>query len=208
MAPSYYCVRPIEIVANDVAREARPMAFRSLGFGFCLFAAGCGGVVIDDPSETSEVDAGDETLETSPSDRCAKPQEIDLSNGSASIAGDTSWARDEFPGLDCESKHVAFTFDQGQLYYRFAAEKGRTYSFALTPSFYGFVYAFRERVGCSEPAIQAACSSGGESGMISPIVNPCSTGDSSFTALESDWWVFAVDGDTSPGPFELLITVE
>jgi hypothetical protein len=95
---------------------------------------------------------------------------------------------------------------RAELYYRFQAKAGATYSFELTTSFYGFLYVFPRSVGCSEQAIQAACSSKGETGMVSKIVNPGSTGTSSFTPLEAQEYVIVVDGDTSPGPFTLVVS--
>ncbi|MEJ7728558.1 MAG: hypothetical protein WKG00_05035 [Polyangiaceae bacterium] len=138
-------------------------------------------------------------------DRCANAQPISLPDGTLTIEGDTSGAADEHAELTCESPNVAFSFDQGQLYYRFDATAGRTYSFRLSPSFYGFLYVFPAAVGCSFDAIQTACSSDGASGMVSPIVNPGQYGDSSFVPSTSSEYVLAVDGDTSPGVFTLTI---
>jgi hypothetical protein len=42
--------------------------------------------------------------------------------------------------------------------------------------------------------------------MVSKIVNPGSTGTSSFTPLEAQEYVIGVDGDTSPGPFTLIVS--
>jgi hypothetical protein len=75
----------------------------------------------------------------------------------------------------------------------------------LKPSFYGFLYAFRQDAGCTFKAIEAACSSHGSDGEVSPISNP-----GAWTALEiqsqaSVPYLLAVDGDTSPGPFSLTV---
>jgi hypothetical protein len=192
------------------------MSCRAAGVGVLLLLTGCSTVAVEE-SEPSGADGGsggaggsggsvgslDPPSEAS--DACAAPTDIDLSNGPLALTGDTRGADDEHPDLTCESPHVAFSFDQGQRYYRFEAEEGRTYDFSLTPSFYGFLYVFPESVGCTVDAIQAACSSDGESGMVSPIVNPGTTGRSSFLAPASERYVIGVDGDTSEGPFELVI---
>ena len=141
-----------------------------------------------------------------PADACVDATPIDLGDGSVTITGDTSGATDEHPSLTCDSPHVAFSLDQGQLYFRFDAEQGGVYQFSLQSSFYGFVYVFPATVGCSLEAIEQACSSDGATGMISGIVNPGTSGSSQFTAPAAGAWVFAVDGDTSPGHFELIVT--
>lgn len=137
---------------------------------------------------------------------CAAAKLIVLSGGSVTLEGDTTDVPDEHSAIDCDSFNTWGTFNQGQLYYRFQAKAGATYSFQLTTSFYGFLYVFPRSVGCSEQAIQAACSSKGETGMVSKIVNPGSTGTSSFTPPEAQEYVIAVDGDTSPGPFTLIVS--
>jgi hypothetical protein len=137
---------------------------------------------------------------------CATAQLIALNGGSVTIEGDTTNAPDEHPAIDCGSFQTSGGFNQGQLYYRFQAEAGATYSFQLTTSFYGFLYVFPRSVGCSEPAIQAACGSKGETGMVSSIVNPGSTGTSSFAPIEAQEYVIVVDGDTSPGSFTLIVS--
>lgn len=137
---------------------------------------------------------------------CAAAQLIVLSGGTATLEGDTTSVPDEHPAIDCGSFQTPAGFNQGQLYYRFQAKVGATYSFELTTSFYGFLYAFPRDVGCSEAAIQAACSSKGESGMVSGIVNPGGTGTSTFTPSEAVEYVIAVDGDTSTGPFTLVVS--
>ncbi len=141
-------------------------------------------------------------------DRCATPLPIDLTDDVEVIEDDTTLADDEHSELTCDSQHVAHSFDQGQLYYAFTAQAGRTYHFELTSAFYGFVYVFPRSIGCSFEAIEAACSSDGSNGMISGIVNPKTTGQSSFTATASTEYVLAVDGDTSEGPFTLVVEVE
>lgn len=138
-------------------------------------------------------------------DACADATLVDLASGTVSIRGDTTSAADEHPALTCDSHQVAFTLDQGQLYFRFHAEAGRTYEFALTTSFYGFLYVFPEEAGCSFAAIEEACSSDGATGMVSGIVNPHSEGKSKFSPVVAGDYVFAVDGDTSPGPFEVTV---
>jgi hypothetical protein len=138
-------------------------------------------------------------------DECVNAPLIALTDGTVTLEGDTSAAADEHPELTCESPNVAFSLDQGQLYYRFHASAGRTYELVLSPSFYGFVYVFPAAVGCSFEAIQAACSSDGVAGMVSPIVNPGQEGESSFTPASSEELIVAVDGDTSPGTFTLTI---
>jgi hypothetical protein len=137
---------------------------------------------------------------------CAEARLVVLDGGTVTIEGDTTNVPDEHPAIDCGSFQTPQGFNQGQLYYRFQAKAGATYSFELTTSFYGFLYVFPHSVGCSEQAIQAACSSEGETGMVSFIVNPGSTGKSSFTPLEAQEYVIAVDGDTSTGPFTLVIS--
>jgi hypothetical protein len=144
-------------------------------------------------------------LQVQGNDRCVNAQPITLPDGTLTLEADTSAALDEHAELTCDSPHVAFSFDQGQLYYRFRATAGRTYQLGLTPSFYGFLYLFPAEAGCSFDAIQAACSSDGATGMVSPIVNPGQLGESSFTAGTSQDYVLAVDGDTSPGTFTLTI---
>jgi hypothetical protein len=139
-------------------------------------------------------------------DRCASPQSLDLSAGTVTIEADTSIASDEFPGLTCESPHVAFSFDQAQLYYRFSGSAGRRYDFSLTSSFYGFVYVFPEHAECNADVIEAACSTDGVDGMVSGIVNPGSTGTSWFEPSTSASYILVVDGDTSSGPFTLTVS--
>lgn len=160
-----------------------------------------------DPSQFSCGDPGLACcLPLSRPETCAEAQLVSLDEGAVTIEGDTTDVPDEYPAIDCESFQTPAGFNQGQLYYRFQAQADVTYSFELTTSFYGFLYVFPRDIGCSEQAIQAACSSEGESGMVSGIVNPGSTGQSSFTPLQAQEYVIAVDGDTSTGPFTLVIS--
>ncbi len=137
---------------------------------------------------------------------CTLAQFVVLDGGTVTIEGDTTNVPDEYSAIDCESFQTSAGFNQGQLYYRFQGKAGATYSFALKTSFYGFLYVFPRAVGCTEQAIQVACSSKGATGMVSSIVNPGSTGMSSFTPLEAQEYVIVVDGDTSTGPFTLVVS--
>jgi hypothetical protein len=132
--------------------------------------------------------------------------EVEFTGGSFTFTGDTSTGVDEFPELTCGSTQVAISLDQRQVYFRLQAATLRTYRFRLTPSFYGFVYVFPESAACDGAAIQAACSSAGESGMVSRIVNPRQTGESIFQPAFGGTYFLAVDSDTSAGPFELTVT--
>jgi hypothetical protein len=158
-----------------------------------------------DPNELS---CGDPSLACCVSQpaTCATAQLVVINGGSVTIEGDTTNTPDEYSALDCGSFQTSGGFNQGQLYYRFQAKAGATYSFQLTTSFYGFLYVFPRSAGCSEQAIQAACGSKGETGMVSNIVNPGSTGTSSFAPLEAQEYVIVVDGDTSPGSFTLIVS--
>lgn len=160
-----------------------------------------------DPSQFSCDDPGLACcIPMSRPETCAEAQLVFLDGGTVAIEGDTTNVPDEYSAIDCGSFQTSAGFNQGQLYYRFQAKAEVTYSFELTTSFYGFLYVFPRGIGCSEQAIQVACSSKGESGMVSGIVNPGSTGQSSFTPLQSQEYVIAVDGDTSTGPFTLVIS--
>ncbi len=168
-------------------------------------AGGAGGAVADDP-ESSDEPATEDPVEGH--DRCAEAAGIDLADGGELIQADTTSATDEHPDLECESPHVAPSLNQGQLYYAFDGEAGRTYRFELTTSFYGFLYVFPQSVGCGLQAIEDACSSSGATGMVSGIVNPGSTGESWFSPSESQRYVLGVDSDTSQGPFTLRIELD
>jgi hypothetical protein len=180
----------------------------------CVDAQGrCASVDLPcDPGTTwvdpNELSCGDPSLACCVSQpaTCATAQLVVINGGSVTIEGDTTNTPDEYSALDCGSFQTSGGFNQGQLYYRFQAKAGATYSFQLTTSFYGFLYVFPRSAGCSEQAIQAACGSKGETGMVSNIVNPGSTGTSSFAPLEAQEYVIVVDGDTSPGSFTLIVS--
>jgi hypothetical protein len=166
------------------------------GFVSAFFESAC-----DDPQQ-----AGQSQCCLPAADTCADAAPVDISSGTLTVRGDTSSAVDEHPSLTCDSPHVGFSFDQGQFYFRFQAKAATEYQLVLTSSFYGFVYVFPASVGCSFDAIEYACSSDGATGMVSGIVNPGSSVTSVFFAPVAAEYIFAVDGDTSPGIFELTIT--
>lgn len=211
--------QPAEETATSSAGSGGAMSSAASASGGapsgCLEAGGacvsldlptCGiGRVPLDPDEHSCAEGNRCCLAVEENNQCVNAQLIALPEGTITLEGDTSAATDEHPELTCDSPNVAFSFDQGQLYYRFHATAGRTYQFRLSPSFYGFLYVFPVAAGCSFDAIEAACSSNGAVGMVSPIVNPGQHGYSSFSPAASEDVVLAVDGDTAPGMFLLTI---
>jgi hypothetical protein len=137
---------------------------------------------------------------------CITAVDVEFTDGTFRFAGDTSTGVDEFPELTCDSTQVAISLYERQIYFRLQATALRTYRFQLTPSFYGFVYVFPLAAACDGAAIEDACSSAGETGMISRIVNPRQTGASIFQPAFGGTYFFAVDSDTSAGTFEITVT--
>ncbi len=185
-------------------RYDRGMRFSCL-LGFLAITSGCGGrVSVDD--EVAWGEAPPVADSNGLNDRCGRALPVELGNGGVIIMGDTSVGTDEHAELTCESPNVAFTFDQPQLYYRLELHAHQRYRMRLTPTFYGFVYAFAERVGCSFGAIEAACSSHGALGDVSPIANPNTETALELEPPQTEAYLVGVDGDTSPGPFTLHVT--
>ena len=175
---------------------------RSILLGLLLATASCGGKLDGDGAPGAAGASAHGPL----NDRCADAQLLDTTLGRQTVSGDTSAGSDEHPGLDCDSKHVAGVgLNAAQLYYRLDVESGAVYRVSLRPSFYGFVYLFDASLGCSFESVQEACSSRGDRGDVSPIVNPNTTGTFEFRLGFSGPAVMAVDSDTSAGPFELEV---
>ena len=137
---------------------------------------------------------------------CITAVEVEFTDGNFMFTGDTSTGVDEFPELTCDSGQVAISLYERQIYFRLQASALSTYRFQLTPSFYGFVYVFPLIAACDGAAMQEACSSAGETGMVSRIVNPGQTGASTFQPALAGTYFFAVDSDTSAGTFEITVT--
>jgi hypothetical protein len=171
---------------------------------FCLAAVtSCGGQV-DRNDQAPDADVPQVDAKAL-NDRCDRALPVTLAGGGAVIVGDTSVGTDEFSELTCDSPNVAFTFNQAQLYYRLELPAEQRYRLRLKPTFYGFVYAFAERIGCSFNAIEAACSSHGIDGEVSPIANPNTETALELVPSQAEAYVVGVDGDTSAGPFVLNV---
>ncbi len=140
-------------------------------------------------------------------DRCAAAEALHFEDGVAAFTADTSSGSDEFPHLECDSKHVALGgLSAPQFYYRLPLENGERIRVDFQPSFYGFVYLFSANTPCSESAINDACSSKGAAGDISPIVNPGTSVTFFFDPNFTGPGVLAVDSDTSGGKFVLSVS--
>lgn len=172
---------------------------------FCLAAVtSCGGEVDRNGGAGSDAEAP-QVDGNGLNDRCERALPVAQAGGEVVIIGDTSIGTDEFSKLTCNSPNVAFAFNQPQLYYRLELPAEQRFRFRLTPTFYGFVYAFAERIGCSFSAIEAACSSHGVAGDVSPIANPNTDTALELTPTQTEAYVVVVDGDTSAGPFVLNV---
>lgn len=151
-----------------------------------------------------------------PSDRCSSPERLVLTNGVASVRGETVTARDEFPALDCESRGTADTLVGPQRYYAMSVRAGRTYRFALRPTFHAVLFGFDADVTCNEGALRDACRSRGEHGFASGLINP-GTGSPGATvfavpppyaATRDGDLVVVVDSDGASGSYELTVREE
>ncbi len=144
-------------------------------------------------------------------DRCLLATSITFSDGHAELSGDTNAASDEFPKLTCGSSksggtgQVASSLKAPQLYWAFEAKPGATNTFHLKPTFYGFVYVFARSVGCTFDAVETACGSQGQSGILGPICNPTKMVTWSFLPKSAEVYVVAVDSDGGGGAFTLVI---
>lgn len=189
-------------------------------------AAGCGGEVATaerhDEQAPSPVGAGpsgeprSDTATRSDNDRCASPARLNLTGGRAVVVEDTSAVADEFSGLDCNSRGTAGTLSGPQKYFVLHVQGGKTYRFALTPSFHAVLVGFEAAVGCTEAAIQDACRGNDARGFASGLINP-GTGTPGATAFsvappyhadrDKDL-VLVIDSDGGSGSFELSIVEE
>lgn len=214
---------------RTVTRMDAHSSFSDLAaLGFVLLGClGCGGE-IDAPEASPDAKASStagakpaapeptRSSSSGPSDRCTAPERVALADGAAVIRGETTTASDEFPSLDCESRGTADTLVGPQRYYALSVHAGRTYRFALTPTFHAVLFGFEADVACTPEAIQLACRSGGRRGFASGLVNP-GTGRPGATvfavpppymATRDVELVIVVDSDYASGSYELAIREE
>lgn len=123
--------------------------------------------------------------------KCARAKQLTLIAGKATVNGDTTNSVDEHSTLDCGVKDA----DQvgPQLYYAFTARANKAYRFTVTPQFWADLYVFPQKVGCTEAAIDAACSSKGTSGLLARTGPKGTTSSFVFNPKLAGDYRFAVD---------------
>lgn len=137
---------------------------------------------------------------------CASAAPLPLIAGAALTRGDTApnLSPDEYPTLSCDGTALSGP----QVYYRFAAEAGKTYAISLTADTSQYLDAYVANATCDAAAISAACSSEGVSGAyVASSVGPGGVGTISYTASQDGELLIGVDSsqDFNYGGFTLRV---
>lgn len=137
-------------------------------------------------------------------DRCQKATAVTLVSGKATVNGTTVGLSDEFASVSCGGYT---SFDGPQAYYKVDLSGGKSYRFALTPSFGAYLYLFSAAAGCAEGAIELDCASKGATGAVSSSIASGKTGELYFKAAASGSYYVAVDSSdpSTSGTFTLEI---
>ncbi len=137
-------------------------------------------------------------------DRCQKATAVTLTGGKATVNGTTVGLSDEFASLSCGGYTA---FDGPQAYYKVDLVGGKSYRFALTPSFSAYLYLFSAAAGCAEGAIETDCASQGATGAVSSSIAASKSGELYFKAPASGSFYVAVDSSDpkTSGTFTLEI---
>jgi len=139
-------------------------------------------------------------------DRCADPQRLELVNGQVTVSDDTKRGTDEFPTLTCGGVQEPAAFRGPQLYYKFTVREGFKYELRIKAG--GFsstvLYIFPAKAACTADAIQAACTSGGDTGLAASAIS--NRGMIPFAPRDAGDYIVGIDtNQTATGPFTLTI---
>lgn len=160
----------------------------------------------DSGSSTADSSSGSYTNTT-----CANPALITLKNDQATIKGDTTNSKDEYPSVDCSNS--LGPWPGPQLYYRVTLEAGKTYDFTLTPKFDAALFAFPASTACNAKDINTACT--GPSADPKNVYNSDNAGSSAkenvvITPKTTGAWIIAVDSysTTTYGSYTLDVSLK
>ena len=139
--------------------------------------------------------------------KCTGPQKITLVGGKATVSGTTQGISNEFGNqIRCGASSSYYAFDGPQAYYWLTLTAGKTYKVSLSPTFTASLYIFGNT--CNAAAINAACGSGGKTGLVNRTVTANNTETSFFKPSTSGIYRITVDS-TSPsyaGKFSLSVS--
>ena len=125
--------------------------------------------------------------------KCASAQTVTLTNGKATVTGDTTNQTNEFgTQINCGSTSSSYIFDGNQLYYKVALTAGKSYKFTLAPSFY-YAGLYLWTAGCYPAAINSGCGSGGNPGAVINYASSSQARSVTFKAASTGVHMFAVD---------------
>ena len=139
-------------------------------------------------------------------DRCADPQRLELVNGQVTVSDDTKRGTDEFPTVTCGGVQMPATLGGPQLYYEFTVREGFKYELRIKAGGYSstVLYIFPAKAACTADAIQAACTSGGETGLVASAIS--NGGMIPFAPRDAGDYIVGIDTyQFSTGPFTLTI---
>jgi hypothetical protein len=134
---------------------------------------------------------------------CSAASPVALSGGKATIKGSTFGSKNEFgEQVKCGSTSA----DGPQVYYNLGLTPGKTYKFALKPSFSAKLYIFGDH--CDPAKIDVDCSSNGASGEYGYFFSGSSLSQPIYFKASGTNHKLAVDssGDNYFGAFDLDIT--
>lgn len=162
---------------------------------------------VDQGSDGEATDAGDDAIADAPpppdNATCGSPMALEITGGSVTIDGDTTWAGDEFPGIHCGNP--VGPWPGPQLYYKVELTAGQAYRVSMEPTGAAFdaaIYAFPASTACSAGAINAACA-----GLSSDIVGAPTVEVLLLEPETTEDWIIVVDSFDAPeaGPFFLKV---
>lgn len=139
---------------------------------------------------------------------CRSPKTLLLSNGFASVDGDTTRSSDEFPNVNCGRKDTSWRGPQ--LYYKVTLTGGKKHIVAATGK-YTILYAFPAKTACNVSLINVACKNP-DTGTSDVILNSSGELDDlrvlQLAPKETEEWILVVDSAEASkgGPFHLAVT--
>jgi hypothetical protein len=201
----------VDVACQEHVRETpdpKPYAGKAEAMLHSVQTTGDWVLVVD---SYNPVEAGAFTLEIEPftppkNKTCAAAEPLTLGQ---KVTGDTIGADNEHSKVHCGEEpappSTKTPFYTGpQLYYSVNLSAGKKYRVRLEPGFFARLYLFEQT--CSEPAIEAACASGGATGDAASVPMDGQV-DLPFTPKTSGAHLVVVDS-VNPilyGPFTLLV---
>jgi hypothetical protein len=128
-----------------------------------------------------------ETLPSAPA-TCAAAKSVTLGPGTTVIEGTNALASDQFPTLKCGG---VYKLAGPQVFYKVYLSSASTYRFRFTADTSAYLVLFLSSVGCTESAIEAACTSKTTGHMVYSGIDGART--LYFKPSQSGYYTLAVD---------------